>query len=365
MPIEKAHPSFEDSGRLLSLSSYFSLYLFGLFNPVVKSMRGLCSVSRLARVQQEVCSRAVSRSSFSEAQHLANPLYLEKVFSDLASQMPRAPRKSPLEGWQWLARDGSLFRALPRMSWALYGAGNAGSPNRAVRLHLSFNILEENPQQIAVRPGKICERAVLREELKAGQAYVGDRYFGEDYKLFAELEKKGCAYVIRLLTAAIINVEEELPLSPEDRKAGVVRQAWARLGSTPRYRSVRLRVVWIQSEGRELTLVTNLAPEKVPAELIAQLYRWRWKVEMFFRWLKSLLNSRHWLAESPQGVTIQMYLLMIAALLLQLHTGRRPNKRSIEFIQFYLMDWATVEELVQMLQKEQEQITRSKIKKHL
>jgi len=66
---------------------------------------------------------------------------------------------------------------------------------------------------------------------------------------------------------------------------------------------------------------------------------------LFFRWIKSILGCRPWLAESPQGVATQIYLALIGCLLLQLHCGRRPNKRMLELIQLYLMEVATLSEL--------------------
>jgi hypothetical protein len=347
------HPTFADPQRQLFLTDYLSLFLFGLFNPVVRTVRGLCVATDLPRVQQEVCRRHISLGSFSEAQHVVDPVLLEKIFTDLAQDMPALDKRDPrLRAWDWMARDGSIFRALPRMSWALYGAGAAGAPNRAARLHLSLHLLEDKPVRAQVTAGKRCERAVWKEQWLSGDAYVGDRYFAEDYKLLGQLQDKGCAYVLRLLEQAVITVEEELPLSPTDREAGVVRQAWVRLGSTARYRSVRVRVVWIQAAGRALTLVTNLDAAQLPAELVSLLYRKRWQVELFFRWVKCILRCRHWLAESQRGATIQIYLALIAGLLLQMYTGQRPTKRMMELIQFHLMQVISLEELIAGLQRE-------------
>lgn len=351
------HPSFADPRRLFQVSSYLSLFLFGLFNPCVRTLRGLAEASRLRRVQEEVCGRPVSLGSFSEAQHLLDPALLEKVFEQLSQELPRQPQDGRLGQWQWLARDGSLFRALPRMSWALYGAGAMGAPNRAVRLHLSLDVLEDKPEVAAMRPGQVCERAVWRSHWRRNQAYVGDRYFGIDYKAFAQLQAHNCVYVIRLLEQAVVTVEEELPLLEEDRQAGVQRQAWVRLGGQPRYRSVRLRLVWVRSQaGTLLLLATNLSPEQLPAHLIWLLYKQRWKVELFFRWLKCILGCKHWLAESPKGVAIQMYLALIAALLLQLTFGRRPNRRMMELIQLHQLGIATDAELQEGLKRQLQRI---------
>ena len=230
------------------------------------------------------------------------------------------------------------------MSWALYGGGRpkaGGGPARAVRLHLSLHLLDDQPVQAAVRPGRDCERKVWQEQWEQGAAYVGDRLYAQNYALLPELEAKGCAYVLRLRANAVLTGTEELPVRVEDRAAGVTRQAWAHLGA----HGARVRVVWIAGEKEELLLVTNRAPEALSAALVSQLYRPRWKIELFFRWVKCILGCGHWLAESERGATIQIYLALIAALLLQLYTGRRPTKRMLELIRFYLLGWASGVEL--------------------
>lgn len=355
--------TFSDPRRQLTARRYLSLFLFGLLNPVVRTMRGLCQASQLARTQAEVCGRAVSLGSFSETQHVLDPALLEKVFEQLSQSLPaNQPHDARLGQWNWLARDGSLFRALPRMEWALYGGGKAGAPNRAVRLHLSLNILKDLPEVAAVRPGKECERAVWRQHWKPGQAYVGDRYFAEDYQAFGQLEAKQCSYVLRVREPAAIQVEEELPLSQADQQSGVLRQAWVRLGAREKTRSVRLRLLWVRTrEGNTLLLATNLTAEQLPAELIWLLYKKRWQIELFFRWVKCILGCQHWLAESRLGATIQIYLALIASLLVQLYTGRKPSKRLMELIHWHQCGYATTAELTAGLEKEKQRLqARSK-----
>lgn len=358
------HPSWNDRQRRLQAADYLSLFLFGLLNPVVRTMRGLCEASRLEKVQQEVCGRSVSLGSFSEAQHLLDPALLERVFEDLAKELSKHQGQGLPNHLQWMARDGSLFRALPRMSWALFGAGRSrgDSPNRAVRLHLSFNVVEGQPARAQVTLGQRCERAVWEKQLRDGEAYIGDRYFAESYKLLGQLDKRGCCFVLRLREEAIIQVEAELPLSEADRRSGVLRQAWVRLGCRPRIRSIRVRVLWIQkSNGEQMLLVTNLAPSQLGADLVALLYRKRWQVELFFRWLKYLLDCRHWLAEGPKGPSIQLYLALIGTVLLQLYTGRRPTKRMLELVQFYMLGMARVEELTRGLERELARVSSPKV----
>jgi hypothetical protein len=357
---EGLHKSWADSRRHLQYADYLSVYLFGLLNPALKTMQALCAASQLARVRREVCTEPISLGSFSEAQHLVDPAALEQLFGELSGQVPGPPAAGPRAAWQqWFARDSSLFAALPRMSWALYGGGRGGAKNNAVRLHLSLHLLDDTPARAQITTGKTCERKAWKADWQKGAAYVGDRYFAEDYRLLGQLGEQGCRYVLRLRDQAVIQVEEELPVSPTEAGAGVTRQGWVRLGARPAWQSPRVRVVWIQTAQREtLRLVANVPPEELSAAEVGLLYRRRWQIECFFRWVKCLLGCRHWLAESQRGVTLQLYLALIASVLLQLATGRRPNRRSLELIQMYQLGWATLEELLAGLAREKAKAER-------
>lgn len=342
----KFHPTFSDPCRQLSYQSYLSLFLLGIFNPVVTSMRALCTVSGLERVQEEVGCSKVSLGSFSEIQHVLDPDLLKQVFENLVERMPQGPRSDPrLAHLELIAQDGSLWRALPRMGWAKYGVGSNGQA-KGVRLHLRFNVLSETPADAMITQGNGCEGKALRQMLLPGQTNVGDRYYGNDYKLFTAVDKAQAFFVFRLKDQAVIHIEEELPLSPEDRAAGVMRHAWVHLGATEQLRSMRVRLVEIRKDGQHLLLVTNHAVETASAAMVGLIYRRRWSIELFFRWVKCILNHRHFFAESPEGVAIQMYLALIAAVLLQGITGRRPTKRLMELLQFYAMGWASAQEVV-------------------
>jgi hypothetical protein len=357
------HPSWSDARRTNGYADYLSLFLFGLFNPALKTLRALSAASELPRVQREVSGGSMSLGSFSEAQHLSDPALLERVFGDLVAQIGGPPASDVHQAWQgWFARDSSLFAALPRMSWALYGGGRAQAPNHAVRLHLSLHLLEDKPVRAQVTTGKVCERKAWKQTWEKGAAYVGDRYFGENHALLGELEHAGCRYVLRLREESLVNVEEELALSQADVAAGIQRQAWARLGCRQR-RSVRVRVIWIgMADGNTLRVVTNVLPDQLSAAEVGLLYRRRWQIECFFRWIKCLLGCRHWLAESQAGVSLQLYLALIAAVLFQLHTGRRPNKRMMELFQLHQLGWASTQDLIAGLRREQERQARRKAK---
>jgi hypothetical protein len=352
VPKVRLHPTFSDPRRKLGYASYLSLFLFGLFNPVVTSMRALCSVSELVKVQREIGCPKVSLGSFSETQGVLDPDLLKQVFENLVEQSTESPKADArLRHLELIAQDGSLWSALPRMAWAEYGVGEKGDAN-GVRLHLRFNVLKDCPSDALITPGKGCEAQALREMLLPGQTNVGDRYYGKAYQTFQKIDRARAFFVFRISDNAVIHTEEELAVTETERAAGVVRHAWVHLGATEKLRTIRMRLVEVKRDGQHLLLITNHTVATVPAELVSVIYRRRWSIELFFRWIKCILGCRHFFAESPEGVALQIYLALIAAVILQLFTGERPNKRIMEFLRLYTMGWATAEEVAALIQKQ-------------
>jgi hypothetical protein len=328
--------------RKLLAEDYFSLVVFGLLNPVLDSMRGLCAASNIERLQDEVCSRPVSLGSFSEAQSVFDPELVKEVFLELSKELPVNWGDARLRqmGDKLKLVDGTLLRALPRMHWALWLDEN----NRAAKLHLEFSVLRQAPSDAIITAANTCERKVLRRLVKKGCTYAGDRYYGLEYGFFEELRRAGVSLVLRIRNNARIEVIEELELGEADRAAGVVWQGLVKLGTD--WRGEAIRLVKIEVDGHEILLATDL---DIEAELVALIYRYRWQIELFFKWMKCILGCRHFFAESPNGVAIQIYSALVAALMLQILTGRKPGKRAMELIRFHMMGYIGAEELVKLL----------------
>lgn len=340
--------------RLLGEEDYLCAFLFAQFNPVITSMRGLCACSKLERVREEVCSRPMSLGSFSEAQSVFGYKRLEQAFELLLGENLRRGVPGGSGGARPPAMlhlvDSSVFQSLPRMAWAEWRYQNR-KQQRAVRLHLKFNLFDHEPSGVRVSEARLCERKAFADMVSPGEFYVGDRNYGRDYRLLSSLAEAGCGYVIRLCENADITVMEELPLDEEDRAAGVVSDRIVRLGSRKRWHCGPVRVVRVEKPELDeaLLLVTNrLERESFSAALIAEIYHQRWAIELFFRWLKCSLgrpNQWHWLAESAEGVHIQIYSALIAALLLARQLGKLPGKRCMEMLRFHSMGMASGEEL--------------------
>lgn len=335
----------QDPRRKLVAESYFSLHLFRLFNPVLHSMRALCAASHFQKMQEEVCLAPVAPSSFSEGQHLFEAEILEQIVRELAQeargkvQFGDAQVRAAVQ--VLTAVDGTVLRAVHRMTWA--PAAGYGS---AIRLHLHFSVFDQRPVDWSITPGNVCERKEWKKKIQPGSFFVADRLYSEDHLLLKQLHKRGVDFVVRLLgnvTRKALGPERDL--SDADRKAGVTSDRLEELGC--RGGGPVLRIIEIHAEGKVLLLATTRMD--LPAHLIGLIYRYRWQIELFFKWFKTMLPCKHWIAESPAGVAIGIYTVMIASLLLMLWTGRRPTKRQMEALRLYWMGFINEQDLTQAL----------------
>ena len=245
-------------------------------------------------------------------------------------------RKLPKE---LTAIDGTLIPALPRMAWALWGKEGC----QAAKLHLKFSVERQSVRNSILTTGKTCERKTLKEMLDPDELLVGDRYYGLDYQFLIKLIALEQWFIFRIRNDADITVVEEFDLTPEDRQAGVVFDGLVMLGKD--WHGKPIRLVKVEAFDTTILLATGVERKIMSAELVALAYRYRWQIELFFKWIKCILNCRHLLAESSRGVQIQLYCALIAAMMLFAMTGRKPTKRDMEMIQFYFSGWATFEEL--------------------
>lgn len=342
--------------RHLDRRTYFGLFLFGLFNPVVTSMRALCAASHLERVSGKLGREGpVAISGFSDAQHVFSPEILEPVLRELLAES-LARQTGPFKAKHLSPQsirifDSTVWKVVTRMKWAEWRHQHC--QQNAVRLHVKLRLSDEQPADFKVTEGKICERVAMRQMLKPGEFYLGDRNYGADFALFAELDALGSGYVLRVRNEATWEVMENHPLTPHAIAEGVTLDATVRLGCRG-CGGVRRIVIFRRPEMKEeVILVTSETYGAMETLEVTGLYRHRWKVEMFFRWLKCLVPCRHWFAESREGVLIQIYLCLIKGLLLAELTGTKPNKRMMELLQWHQMGEMSDEQLAKRLAAEE------------
>jgi hypothetical protein len=359
--------------RELFMDQYCALVLLFLFNPCVRSLRALQQASELNNVQRKLgCSRS-SLGSLSEATDVFDPERLRQIIGELAAKVkPSRDRSDDFVKHVVTAVDGSVVETLSTIAEAAYLKTKNGDSRSAWRLHTHFDVDRGVPTRIDVTSGKnggkTDEKAVLRGNLQPDHCYLMDRWYAQ-FTLFNEIHQLGSSYVCRIRDNSAYVILEERPLSAAARAAGVLSDQIVRLGATSSTAArpnhpIRLVLVactpHVKTGGRKggtagppsdgiLRIATNLLDP--PAEIIAELYRQRWTIEIFFRFFKHVLGCRHLLSTARAGIEIQTYMAIIACLLLALWTGGKPTLRTYEMICLYLQGWADEEELLAHLKK--------------
>jgi hypothetical protein len=335
--------------RTLHYDQYCSLVLLFYFNPIVDSLRGIQQASQLGKIQKNLgCSRA-SLGSLSEASRVFDSELLRALIPKLAEKLLPTAHGTDAKALQGLiAVDGSLLPALPKMVWALW----MDDDHRAAKMHVHFDVFKAIPVDVTLTHGSGSEREQLRQMFQPGRVYVVDRGY-EEYQLFQDILDARSSFIARVQDSVAYTVLEERALTKEARAAGVVSDIIVKRLGSDHHKNVlkqQVRIVKVQTakldsngEPNVLVLVTNLLD--LPADLVALGYKHRWAVELFFRWLKCILGCRHLLANNLNGVEIQVYLGIIASLLISLWTGKKPTKRTLEMVQFYFSGLASWEEL--------------------
>lgn len=350
--------------RKLQFSHYAGLILLGMFNPTLQSLRGLQELTRLKRVQKCLGSSKTSLGSLSESVRVFDPALLEPLITELAGQIPSGRRGSHVSIPDDLARrltavDGSVLRILPQLV-------AAGSGQERWRMHLHFDVWRGIPTRATVLKdgggGDADERSVLRDTLEAGRTYVIDAGY-ERYALFQQIVDAPSDYVCRVQKRPV-EVLETRPLSATAVAAGIVSDEVVRLGKSraevgPVQHQVRRIIIQgvaaparqrtDRARSTEIVLLTNLLD--VPAEVLAEIYRQRWLIELFFRFFKHVLRCDTLLSSKSEGIEIQVYCALIAALLLSLTTQQDLGRRGFELICLYLQGWADEEEALAGIQR--------------
>ena len=375
-PATELPPTWRHGNRTFSIQDYLGFMLLGLYVPTCDSLRGLCRASELGEFKRRYRCFAMDLASVSKAQaHVPEEMLLPviaRLSGETRAQARQAARQAggagpptPCPAVAQLGKfalrvvDSSVFAALPAMTWALFGAGKArkdGRKTASVRFHVSFDPIALCPLACAVTSAAVDERKKWRD-IRAGRSpaqdggdpgvEIGDRNFGGNHQTLHDLTEEGVNFVVRIKQATHLEILEEIAVSGEEKAVGIQRHAWVRMGKSKKNRGHRrVRIIWLERPDKVILLATNLAVGDAEALVVAEMYRLRWQIELFFWWLKKIVKTGHWFARSEKGVRIQLYLVMILALLLQLQTGRRPTKRMIELLHFYVQGMVSETELI-------------------
>ena len=231
--------------------------------------------------------------------------------------------------------------------WATFSAGVCGA-----KAHIIYDPDADQPLYLMVTPANVNDITAAKEmPIEAGAIYVFDLGY-YDYGWWATLDQAGCRIVTRLKANTPFAIVEDHPVPPgssiRSDRTGHLPKRLAASRNNPMSGLVREVRVVIET-GKVLRIFTN--DLTASAQQIADLYKRRWAIELFFRWVKQTLKISHFLGTSENAVRLQIAVALIAFLLLRLaHDANRIVQSPLAFarlIQANLMHRRLIADLLQ------------------
>jgi Transposase DDE domain len=374
--VPKAH-----GNERLHLRGMVAGLLAAAFEPAVWSLRPIDDLSLHPKVKALTGVDRIARSTLSDAMKRCDPQALKPVIHAIAKQLPQLGRLDPQTAQltrRIIAADGSWFNLAGQVVDALQcSRGNKGTQCR-VRLNLQIDVDGFYPTDFDVS-GKDDgnEAAAFMRSIQSECIYLADRNF-VSFAFINAVLKKNSNLVLRLKKGVLFDVHQTHALNDEDRTHQVLSDQTGLLpgpqsdgnadarscSSKPPTQILRLVRVWDEKNKTEVMLLTDLL--EVPAHVIAVLYRLRWQIELFLRWLKVLAGFEHLVNQSPRGITMQFYIAVLMTLLIHLQTGTRVSKYALLWVSWLANDRATPNAMAEAMarhEKERENARKRRLKK--
>jgi transposase len=299
--------------RRLTTKSQFAALLYGQLSGAA-SLREIVTglESHQARLYHLGADR-VRRSTLADANALRPSAVFVELLGTMMVQAHRGLRRKLAEAVYLIDSTGLPLNRLSA-GWARFSANACGA-----KLHVVYDPDADRPIYASVSAANVNDiTAAHAMPIEGGATYVFDLGY-YDYAWWAALDRAGCRIVTRFKSNTPLALVEELPLAKSGAilsdRIGFLPARQGRGRRNPMQDAVR--EVRIKTEtGKILRLLSN--DLDATAHEIADLYKRRWAIELFFRWVKQTLRIRHFLGTGENAVRIQIAVALIAFLLLRL-----------------------------------------------
>jgi hypothetical protein len=377
--LDHLHAGHAHPNRKLHYDAVLITLLIGFYSGV-RSLRGFEDLSCQPKFAGQIPLGRVCRSTLADALRTMDPSPLQRVVVQLLRRLPRLPRQDAqlhelLKNV--VALDGSIFTVPAEVAWAIALHRRNGDVGRQLRLNIHLDVLHFVPTHLRVcGDDQGSESASFVASLGPDKTYVADRNF-VDFRFIHAVLDAGSDLVVRLKSDTVFQPVTGQPpagqppagqppagqppagqppggqpLDDADRAAGVTSD---RIGYVPGSRGsagfggrhFREVVVIDRRSGKPVRLLTTLLT--CPARVVGLIYRYRWMIELFFRWLKCVAKFEHLFSLERNGVTTQFYVAVIAMLLTYLRTGGRPGVYEFNCLCWIASGIGTVESMQKVL----------------
>lgn len=304
--------------------------LMAFFDPMVRSLR---TIEDQGNFDGRLDLPRLARSTTADALTAFDPACLKPIIDDLRRRVPHlSGADMGLEGItrQIIAADGTYLNTLADVTWALRQTRRNGKGHGQVRANVQMDVATWTPQVVTISgDDDQSEPAAFAKDLLEGVLYVFDRNF-LDFGFLQQLLDKDNDFVLRARSnAPAVSVLETLALTAADVEAGVIADEMVELSGAGapagRFRRVILSTLNRSGEVEIIRLLTNLTDPAISARVIGLIYQQRWQIELFFKWLKTFARMDHLISTSRNGITFQLYVAVIAVLMMYVQSGKRVS----------------------------------------
>jgi hypothetical protein len=258
-------------------------------------------------------AKPAQRSTLADANASRPSELFGALLAEMMKQAHRGLRRKMAEATYLI--DATSVRLNGLSDWAMFSTGVFGA-----KVHVIYDPNADRPVYSVVTTAKVTDiTAAQAMPIEPGATYVFDLGY-YDYRWWAALEAQDCRIVTRLKSNTPLTVIEELPVANDSGdilsdRIGFLPARQAASRRNPFQNAVREVRVVIET-GKVLRILSN--DLDASAREIADLYKQRWAIELFFRWVKQVLKIKKFFGTSENAVRIQIAVALIAFLLLRL-----------------------------------------------
>jgi IS4 transposase len=314
--------------RKLATKRQFIALLYGQFSGSSSLREVVTGMASHETRLYHVGTAPVKRSTMSDANSKRSWQVFSELFVQMLPQAHRGLRRATADAVRLIDSTSVRLSSLSE-GWATFSADVFGA-----KAHIVYDPNADRPVYFAVTPANVNDiTAAKAMPIEPGVTYVYDLGY-YDYGWWAELDEVGCRFVTRLKKNTPFRAVKESRTPKNSNivsdRIGHLPARLANSRNNPLQVPVR-EVTVIIDTGKPLRIVTN--DLDAPAEEIADLYKQRWQIELFFRWVKQTLRIRHFIGVSENAVRIQIAVALIAFLILRMaQMAQKAVLSPLEFV---------------------------------
>lgn len=280
--------------------------------------------------QRELGLESISAAQLSRKHNRVDSTLLKDIFMHLVRQIYRLSSSIPNRRDYKIIDSTTISLCLQKYPWAEFRKTKAG-----MKLHhrLAFVSPEDVcPEKVVMTPAKCSDRSQMEELIdEKGMTYVFDRGYN-DYAKYDAYTDQGIFFVTRLKKNAAVRSICSFSLSKDSQ---VLSDEMVYIGTPQKRMENVLRLIKvIDSRGKQMEILTNRFD--LSADEISDMYRHRWAIETFFKWMKQHVPIQSFYGTSEQAVMNQVYMALIAFCLLVLMKLETQVDHSLLQIQRWL-----------------------------